>query len=71
MKNKMIGLKSKAKAISGMQDKTESERKHAIYQVSSLIFLINFFTSFTKFYFQLRVEEMLTSRIIIKKFYQL
>jgi hypothetical protein len=63
--------KSLIQSLANRPDVSDETKQKAIRQTSNLAHLFNFATRFSQLYTELRIEQMLASRVVVKKFYQM
>lgn len=70
MRSTMIQVRTKIRTFISSQDVADEAKRKATQQISNLTYLLNLFSSYIHLHFELIVELMTNSRIILKKLYQ-
>lgn len=70
MKQKLVQFKNQSNIIANKTDIPDEIKKKMNIQLSKLYFVYNFYAAFIRMYFELKVEEALMYRIIVRRLYQ-
>ena len=70
-KTKVLDIKANLKVASKSPNITDEEKRKLITKISNLSYIYNMYFSFSNIILELKIEMVLHSRVIIKKFYQM
>ena len=70
-KGSIASLKNKISRVASNPDTSNENKNDYRKKISSLSLVFSFYSSFIHTYYELILEEMLTSRAILKRLYQL